>query len=192
MDALREIIAGRNLTMLLITHNHKSSDADPLNKVYGSAGLTGAADGIFVIEKMKRSGDRARLTIANRDTEGFVFELRFDRSSCRWQFIGNAYSDSDEEDQLFELLDILLDDVQVWSGTATQLRTAFIALEPSFCMTAIGLSRMLKAHQDFLRMSMGIECRFTRTKSARLIELSRDVIVVDYENESTKPLGLAG
>ncbi|MDR1668724.1 MAG: helicase RepA family protein, partial [Oscillospiraceae bacterium] len=56
MDALRAIIADRKLTMLLITHTHKSKEADPLNRVVGSTGLTGAADGIFVLEKNKRVG----------------------------------------------------------------------------------------------------------------------------------------
>jgi RecA-family ATPase len=56
MDALREIITGRGLTMLLVTHNHKSDGADPVNRVIGSAGLTGAVDGIFILEKNKRTG----------------------------------------------------------------------------------------------------------------------------------------
>jgi RecA-family ATPase len=62
MDALRAIIADRKLTMLLITHTHKSKEADPLNRVVGSTGLTGAADGIFVLEKNKRLGFIANLS----------------------------------------------------------------------------------------------------------------------------------
>ena len=130
MDALREIIAGHDLTMLLITHNHKSKDADPVNRVYGSAGLTGAVDGIFVLEKKKRVGNKARLTIANRDTESFQFDLRFDIQSCRWLLIGETGADDDdEEEQLYELFNLLMDSAPVWKGTATQLCSALIILD---------------------------------------------------------------
>ena len=191
MDALREIIAGRMLSMLLITHNHKSDESDPVNRVHGSAGLTGAVDGIFILEKKKRSGDKAKLTIANRDTEGYQFELRFDRSSCRWKLVGEIVDDVDEEDQLYDLLELLVDEVSIWNGTATQLRAALILLDPTFSITPIGLSKTLKNRQDFLRTQYRIECRFTRNKSARLIELSRDFIVVDSDDIDREPLRLA-
>jgi len=191
MDTLREIISGHNLTMMLVTHNHKSDESDPVNRVYGSAGLTGAVDGIFVLEKKKRTGDKAILTIANRDTESFQFELRFDRSNCRWQFISSVGRDSDEEDYLYELLNLLLDEAPVWHGTATELCISLSVLDPEFSISPIALSKILKARQDFLRTQHKIECRFTRNKTARLIELNRDVIVVDYKepdnNSSDSP-----
>ena len=121
MDMLREIIKRRKLTMLLVTHNHKADTDDPLNKVYGSAGLTGAVDGIFVLEKKRRTGDTARLTIANRDTEGHQFTLRFNRSCCRWQFVSEDCDEPGAEDKLFEVLNFLLDEIPIWSGTATEL-----------------------------------------------------------------------
>ena len=192
MDALREIITGRDLTMLLITHSHKSDDADPVNRVHGSAGLTGAADGIFVLEKKKRSGDKARLTIANRDTESYQFDLRFDRLNCRWQFVSENSDDVDEEDHLYELLNLLLDETETWIGTATQLRSALIISDPLFSISTISLSKMLKARQEFLKTQHGIWCRFTRNKTARLIELSRDVIVMEYDNTEHRALSLVG
>ena len=192
MDALREIIAGRGLAMLLITHNHKSDDADPINRVYGSAGLTGAVDGIFVLEKNKRSGDKAKLTITNRDTESFQFDLRFDRLNCRWLFIAESGSDDcDEEDQLYELLNLLLDESEIWRGTSTQLCIALTKLDPAFSISPIAPSKFLKSHQEYLRTQHKIECVFTRTKTTRLIELSCDVIVVEYESAKRCSLGLA-
>jgi len=191
MDALREIIAGRDLSVLLITHNHKSEESDPVNKVHGSAGLTGAVDGIFVLEKKKRNSDKAKLTIANRDTESHQFDLRFDRLSCRWLLVGEISDDADEEDQLYELLDLLLDEAPVWKGTATKLRTALALFDPIFSISPIGLAKMLKARQEFMRVQHGIDCLFTRNKSARLIELSRDVIVVDCETINNDSLRLA-
>jgi hypothetical protein len=192
MDALRSIINGYNLSMLLITHNHKSDESDPVNKVYGSAGLTGAADGIFVLEKRKRVGDKAKLTIANRDTEGLQFELEFDRLSCRWQLVSTVGDDNDEEDWLCELLHHLLDGNPAWAGTSTELSSVLKSIDSSFSMPSITLSKTLKARQEYLLSHYNILCTFTRNKNARLIELLRDTAVVDsVASENILPM-LAG
>lgn len=87
---IQKIIAGRDLTMLLVTHNHKSGNANLLNRVIGSTGLTGVVDGIFVLEKTRPAENTAKLTIATRDTESHQVELRFDKLNCRWQFVGEV------------------------------------------------------------------------------------------------------
>jgi hypothetical protein len=192
MDALRGIIKGRKLTMLLVTHNHKSDTDDPLNKVYGSAGLTGAVDGIFVLEKKKRADDVAKLTIANRDTEGYEFHLRFDRSCCRWENIALTGAEKKIDERLYEVLNFLLDEVTAWTGTATELSAALNVLDPSFAISPIGLSKILHGNLEILREQHGIECVFDRSNRARTIELSRNVIVAECEVLKTAPLGLVG
>ncbi len=171
MDALREIIADRKLTLLLITHTRKNGDADPLNLVSGSTGLAGAVDGVFVLEKNKRTGSMARLTIVNRDTESHQFDLRFDSTGCRWQFIGEATDNDDNI--LYDLLNFLLDETPVWSGTATQLSVSLTVLDTSYSISPVALAKTLKQQQEFLETQHKIVCRFMRNKSARLIELSR-------------------
>ena len=149
-------------------------------------------DGIFVLEKNRRTSDRARLTIANRDTESHEFVLQFDKSNCRWQFVAESGNEDDEEDQLFELLNFLLDETPTWSGTATQLCAALGVLDPTFSTSPVALAKKLKSHQEFLREQHCIECVFARNKSARIIELTRDVIVVDYEIPNQQSLELVG
>ena len=176
MDALREIIAGRRLTLLLITHTRKNGDADSLNIISGSTGLTGAVDGVFVLEKNKRTGSIATLIIANRDTESHQFDLQFDSTSYRWQFLGehSDADDRDEEGELFEMLLLLLDeDTPTWKGTATQLYTEITLRDPMFNMPSTTMSKTLRYRQELLKSQYGIICTFTRNKLARLIELSR-------------------
>ena len=194
MDSLREIITGRELTMLLVTHNHKSDDADPVNRVIGSAGLTGAVDGIFVLEKNKRAGNVAKLTIANRDTESHQFDLRFDKDTCRWQFLGeyNDADDNDDEAELFEMLLLLMDaDTPTWRGTATELFTDIILRNPMFNMSVLMMAKTLRYRKDYLQSQYGITCNFTRNKAARFIELSRDIIIVECEESKQEPLALS-
>ena len=178
MDALRDIVTGRNLTLLLVTHTRKTGDADPLNLVSGSTGLAGAVDGIFVLEKHKRCGSMARLTIANRDTAGHQFELRFDSLDCRWHFVREIHDDEDgcddSNDSLCELLVCLLEENLTWNGTATQLRDALAALDPEFTLSPIALAKSLKHRQGALKHQHGIVCTFTRSNAARFIQLSRE------------------
>jgi hypothetical protein len=161
MDALREIIRGRKLTMLLITHNHKSNESDPINKVYGSAGLTGAVDGIFVMEKLRRTDSIATLTIANRDTESHEFDLRFDKQNCRWQYLEEVsdMGSDDDEDELFEMLMRLLNDENpTWKGTITELHLDLTYNNGTFYMPSIIMAKTLRHRQDYLLSNYGITC----------------------------------
>ncbi len=195
MDALREIIAGRELAMLLITHTNKARSADPLNAISGSTGLTGAADGVFVLEKIKRSGEAALLNIVNRDTESREFLLRFDNHDCRWQFVAEHRGDdedADDDDALYESLLLLLDKEPAWKGTAAQLHAALVGVAPDFGMSAIAMAKTLRCRQEYLRSEYGVVCAFTRNKSARLIELSREIVAENREVSETEQLRLVG
>ena len=133
MTLLREITNKHKLTLLLIHHTRKMGDNDPLNTLSGSMGLVGSVDGVFVLEKGTRTGQDAKLTIANRDTEGFCFKLRFDPEHCKWAFIGNdnqlTEEKAEEKDEgLLLLVDKLLQGE--WSGSATELCDALKAIDP--------------------------------------------------------------
>ena len=184
MDAIREIISTHKLTLLLITHTRKAGDDDPLNLISGSTGLVGAVDGVFVLEKHKRIGNAAKLTIANRDTESHLFELNFDKASCRWQFVseaGDADRDSDDN-YIFVLLDCLLDNSPAWSGTATQLCEELKLLDSEFSISPTVITRTLRSREKFLRLQCGVLCDFARNKSARIIKLERAAGEQNCEN----------
>ncbi|MDR1736768.1 MAG: helicase RepA family protein [Oscillospiraceae bacterium] len=136
MTALRGITDKHKLTLLLVHHTRKMSDPDPLNTLSGSMGLVGSVDGVFVLEKDTRTGLDAKLTIANRDTEGFCFKLRFDPDDCKWLFTGSfdalaekKAEQAEKDEWLFLLVDKFLKDE--WSGTATELCAALKALDPN-------------------------------------------------------------
>jgi hypothetical protein len=172
MTRLREITDKHPLTLLLIHHTRKMSDPDPLNTISGSTGLIGAVDGVFVLEKEKRTSDGAKLTIANRDTEGFCFNLRFDRDTCRWEFVGNATESDEDEDALLCLLDDFLQDE--WSGTATELCGELSKTGSGFDLTPATLTKKLKALSEVFRKDYHILIDFERTRSSRRIILRRE------------------
>lgn len=172
MNRLREITDKHDLTLLLVHHTRKMYDPDPLNTISGSTGLIGAVDGVFVLEKAKRTGDAAILTIANRDTQDFCFNLRFDEEVCRWAFIGNSIDGGEDEDALVVLLDDFLK--EDWSGTATELCDELKKLDVDFALAPAVITKKLKALSSLFRNEYHIAIDFERTRSSKRIFLRRE------------------
>jgi hypothetical protein len=141
-------------------------DPDPLNTLSGSTGLVGSVDGVFVLEKEKRVGNKAKLTIANRDTESYCFKLEFDSEKCKWLFVGDAADCKDEEkdDPLTLLMLAFLNGKETWKGTATELCNGLKSIESNFDVTAAELSKRLRALEGFFKNELGIEFKYTRGK----------------------------
>lgn len=174
MTALREITNRHKLTLLLIHHTRKMYDPDPLNTLSGSTGLIGSVDGVFVLEKDKRTSNNAKLTIANRDTEGFCFKLEFDPDKCKWLFMGND-TDTPETDEPFCLLIAdLMKDKDAWRGTATELSEALNSINPDCGINHLNITKKLNGSTDYFKKEMGIAVDFGRTHKEKVINLTRE------------------
>jgi hypothetical protein len=171
MNKLREITDKHRLTLLLVHHTRKMYDPDPLNTVSGSTGLIGAVDGAFVLSKDKRTSNKAKLIISNRDTESFCFELRFDPETCRWDFMGNSAEGGDDEDAFCFLLNDFLQDE--WSGTATDLCNELKTLDANFSLNPTMISKQLNASIGLLKKDYGIAFERDRSNKAKRIFLRR-------------------
>ncbi|MCL2322737.1 MAG: helicase RepA family protein [Oscillospiraceae bacterium] len=174
MSWLREITNSHPLTILLVHHTRKMYDQDPLNTISGSTGLIGAVDGVFVLEKIDRIENEAKLTISNRDTESFCFNLRFDSKKCRWIFIGNDIGSGSDEDIIFVQLDNFLQDE--WSGTATELASELKKQDDSFNLNPAIMVKRLNAKKDIFKNEYLIDIQFVRTHSCKRILLKRNNI----------------
>lgn len=81
----------RSVSILLVHHTRKADSDDPLDSVSGTLGIGGAADGAWIL-KRARGSDEAELHLIGRDLEEEgAFAVRFDRESCRWQWVGDAW-----------------------------------------------------------------------------------------------------
>ena len=184
MIAMREITDKYNLTLLLIHHTRKMHDDDPLNTLSGSTGLSGAVDGVFVLQKEKRISNKAILTIANRDTDEFCFDLEFSRESCKWVFMGNhtdndsksKESQEDLQSAKNEWLCLLVDDFleKSWTGTATELASALNDIDGSgnSGITHLNIKRQLFDNKELL-LKNGIEVSGGKSDGMRKIILDR-------------------
>ena len=175
MNALREIIRNREITLLLIHHTRKMHDPDPLNTLSGSTGLVGSVDGVWVLDKESRTENKARLTIANRDTEDYCFSLELDRDNCKWRFIGNIVdleAEEQSDDWLCRLVDGFLGDKKCWSGTATELSKALNEIDGNEFLSALNIKKKLSAKKEMLN-AFGISVRSDTKGRDKILVLAR-------------------
>ena len=69
------------ICLLVVHHTRKLESSDSFDMISGTNGLLGAADGAFVMQKEKRTGNRAFLEVAGRDqrSEEHTSELQSQR-----------------------------------------------------------------------------------------------------------------
>ena len=82
IQVLKKLADELSISLLLVHHLRKQGDSDPLNKLSGTTGISGAVDAVFVLDKSKRSQSGATLICTGRDIEYRELELRFEKDIC--------------------------------------------------------------------------------------------------------------
>lgn len=75
------------ICLLVVHHTRKMESSDSFDMISGTNGLLGAADGAFVMQKEKRTDNRAELEIAGRDQQDQKLWLNFNREICIWELV---------------------------------------------------------------------------------------------------------
>ena len=109
------------ICFLVVHHTRKMESSDSFDMISGTNGLLGAADGAFVMQKEKRTDNKAVLEVAGRDQQDQKLYLNFNRERCVWELTKTETELWKEpEDPLLEKIKELVTDEQPeWSGTAT-------------------------------------------------------------------------
>lgn len=91
--------------IILVHHQRKAADEDPLNTISGSTGLTGAADAAVILTR-QRGADDGYLYVTGRDVEENRYLLGFDSSIGTWTYMGEAeeMEEANNENSLIKLL----------------------------------------------------------------------------------------
>ena len=84
-----------HISLLLVHHLRKQGDSDPLNKLSGTTGISGAMDAIFILDVSKRHARGATLFCTGRDIENRELELNMSRESCVWELISDTLETPD-------------------------------------------------------------------------------------------------
>lgn len=93
------------VAILIVHHTRKQPSDDAFDTVSGSNGLTGAVDGMMILQRSK-SGKGADLHITGRDFEEKTLALQWDAQTCGWICLGDVeeFSISKERKEVLDLL----------------------------------------------------------------------------------------
>ncbi len=185
---LKQIADEYKLTILLVHHIRKQGDLDPLNRLSGTTGLSGAADAVFVLDRKNRNDDAALLICTGRDVEYREISLRFSKDRFVWEMI--ADSAVTPELLLPQELALFLEymrEVKFFSGGNTELTDAFniyagSTIEPK------RLKQLMNRYKEKLR-ELGLTFRSYRSNGQRLVEVryTEPVTQVPQVTQKTAP-----
>lgn len=117
LSSLKSLADKLNITIMLIHHTRKCSDKDPFNTISGTTGISGSADGSFVLVESKRGSREAKLHCVGRDIENLEINIVF--QNCRW----NVVDDVPKSKLVFFSFGVhdYMTSQKLFRGTATQL-----------------------------------------------------------------------
>lgn len=142
---------------------------DPFETISGTNGLLGAADGAFVLQSEKRSGNSSTLDVVGRDQVAQRIYLEFDRTRCLWKFVKSDKEPWREPpDPLLESIASFVRQQPLWKGSPTDLVTGLRVnnIAPN------AITKKLNVCSNRLLDEYGIRYEHYRTNSGRYIILS--------------------
>ena len=170
------------IAIVLVHHLRKSPAGDPLDKISGSVGIAGAVDGIFILEKERRTDNRAVLYVTGRDIEDIQLNLAFDSESGVWNFVGygdDGNTPSPVTERMTAALVMLMSGRDSWKGTSQELVTALAGIDGELDIKSNVITKLLKEVMPLLTAEHSLTIEFERTNSARYI-----VIMANRDSDS--------
>ena len=157
------------ICLLVVHHTRKMEAADSFEMISGTNGLLGAADGAFIVQKEKRTDNKAIMEIAGRDQTDQKLHLNFNREQCVWEMVKSETELWKEPpDPILESIAGLLSvNQKEWSGSATKL----LELLPGITMNPNVLTRKLNVCLEKLFHDYGIKYETCRSGQSRMIKL---------------------
>lgn len=125
-----DIIAGlkafanrTGICLILVHHTRKQKSDDSFDRISGTNGLLGAADGAFIMYKSKRTDGNATIEVSGRDQPDKHFMLTRNKETLCWNFKGERSPDYTEPlEPVLETVGRFINaENSTWEGTATEL-----------------------------------------------------------------------
>ena len=134
IEELKRLADKLKIPLLLVHHLRKQGDNDPLNKISGTTGISGAVDTTFILDKSKRSQNNATMICTGRDIEYRELELNFSKDNHIWDLVSDSVESPEIllPDEMIQLIEFMKK-VKIFKGTNTEFAEEF----NSFCCKEI-------------------------------------------------------
>ena len=166
---LKQLADKFGLCLLIVHHTRKSAANDEFDRISGTTGIYGCADGAFVLSKENRTDNTATLSVSGRDQPDQRIHLVRDEERLLWCF-DHADKEPYREppDPLLEKVAALVtEDNPTWEGSATELiSTLALDMQPN------ALAKQLNVKAGRLLSDFNVSCSNVRTKVGSHITLT--------------------
>ena len=165
---LKTLADSYKVTMLIVHHTRKQKAEDIFDMISGTNGLLGAADGAFLLQKEKRTGNTATLEVSGRDQQDQRLHLKRNESTLAWDLERTETELWKEPPEpLLELIaEKITADFSEWQGTPTEL-CDFLSVD----MKANALTMKLNINAGRLYNEYGIRYENKRCHDGRKVRL---------------------
>ena len=166
------------VALLLVHHTRKQQSDDRFERISGTNGLLGAADGAFILEKEKRTGDTAVLEVSGRDQPEQKLILKKNMERLVWE-LKRAETElwqAPPDPILEKVAAMLSEETSEWNGSPTELTDALqLEMKPNLLTKHLNVNkaRLFNEHQ--------IDYAPIRTHAGRRIVLKR---VLDQRDDA--------
>lgn len=168
---LKQYADEMTIAILLVHHLRKQGDSDPLNKLSGTTGISGAVDAVFVLNKDKRNESKANLLCTGRDIEQREVQLSFNRENCTWELINDSL-ENPVPTMPQEMIDFIefMKSQKYFKGSNTDLVNEFNYYS-NYNLTAKSLKQMMNKYRYDLEDN-GVQFVSHRSNGQRIVKVS--------------------
>lgn len=120
---MKKLADSCGICLLLVHHTRKQQSDDRFDMISGTNGLLGAADGAFLLQKEKRTGNAATLDVSGRDQQDQRLYLSRNQERLIWELEKTETELWKEQPEplLEEIARHVTADSPVWQGSPTEL-----------------------------------------------------------------------
>lgn len=168
---MKQLADELEISILLVHHLRKQGDSDPLNKISGTTGISGAMDAIFVLDKSKRNADTATLVCTGRDIEYREMEMRLSKEYCIWTLVSDSLENPQMKlpDEMVALTQFMKAQ-KSFSGTNSEFTELFNSYYGKK-LPAKSLKQMMNRWRYSLE-EQGVQFTNRRSNGQRLVDIS--------------------
>ena len=165
------------IALLLVHHTRKQQADDRFERISGTNGLLGAADGAFILEKEKRTGDTAVLEVSGRDQPEQKLILKKNMERLTWE-LERAETElwkAPPDPILEKVADMLSEERPEWNGSPTEWNGSPTELAEALQLDTKPnlLTKHLNVNKARLFNEYQIDYEPVRTHAGRRIALKR-------------------
>lgn len=154
--------------VLIVHHTRKQPAGDSFETISGTTGLLGCADGAILMQKEKRTDNKATLDIVGRDQPDQKIHLIRDEVTLQWNFEkAERQLWKEPPDPILTAVAKLVTAESQWKGSATELAEALqVTIQPN------ALSKKLNVKAGKLIQEFGIRYENNRSRTGSNITLT--------------------